>query len=119
MFDDEVRRRGPALGGKKTLRHLLAQERQRGPVSLVRFFTPKHARGEAARRQTTSFWQYLTATVTHGSFSFFAFLRDPFVASVLEHQRRASKPSFTATYLTRGSIPFPHLPEQRKITRIP
>ncbi|WP_298617597.1 class I SAM-dependent DNA methyltransferase, partial [uncultured Thermosynechococcus sp.] len=63
VFDDEVKRRAQEFGGEKTLLHLLEQERQRGPVSLVRFFIPEHARWEAIRRQTTDLGQYLTDAV--------------------------------------------------------
>ena len=63
VFEDEVKRRAQEFGGEKTLLHLLEQERQRGPVSLVRFFIPEHARWEAIRRQTTDLGQYLTDAV--------------------------------------------------------
>ncbi|GAA6732852.1 class I SAM-dependent DNA methyltransferase [Thermus oshimai] len=63
VFEDEVARRAQVLGGEKVVLDLLEQERQRGQVTLVRFFIPKNARWQAIRRQTTGLGQYLTDAV--------------------------------------------------------
>lgn len=63
VFEDEVARRAQVLGGEEVVLRLLEQERQRGQVTLVRFFIPKNARWQAIRRQTTGLGQYLTDAV--------------------------------------------------------
>lgn len=63
VFEDEVARRAQVLGGEKVVLDLLEQERQRGQVTLVRFFIPENARWQAIRRQTTGLGQYLTDAV--------------------------------------------------------
>ncbi|RTH07986.1 DNA methyltransferase [Thermus scotoductus] len=63
VFEDEVARRAQVLGGEEVVLNLLEQERQRGQVTLVRFFIPKNARWQAIRRQTTGLGQYLTDAV--------------------------------------------------------
>ncbi|WP_206156839.1 type I restriction-modification system subunit M [Candidatus Roseilinea sp. NK_OTU-006] len=63
VFDDELERLATKFGGEKKARDLLEQERKRGPVSLVRFYLPDHARWEAIRRQTAGLGQYLTEAV--------------------------------------------------------
>jgi type I restriction enzyme M protein len=63
VFEDEVKRRAQEFGGEKALFNLLEQERQRGHVTLVRFFIPENARWEAIRQKTTGLGQYLTDAV--------------------------------------------------------
>ncbi|MCS7338606.1 MAG: type I restriction-modification system subunit M, partial [Verrucomicrobiae bacterium] len=63
VFDDEIARLSAQFGTEKTVHSLLAQERARGEVQLVRFYVPQNARWDAIRRQTTGLGQYLTDAV--------------------------------------------------------
>jgi len=59
VFDDEIARLSAKFGSEKA-RKFLEDERQRGKVTLVRFYIPEEARWEAIRRQTVGLGQYLT-----------------------------------------------------------
>jgi type I restriction enzyme M protein len=63
VFDDEIARLAEQFGSEEKVRSLLEQERQRGQVTLVRFYIPDQARWQVIRRRTAGLGQYLTDAV--------------------------------------------------------
>ncbi|WP_135256303.1 type I restriction-modification system subunit M [Thermus caldilimi] len=63
VFEDEIARLSARFGNEKVARDLVEKERQRGNVTLVRFYIPEEARWETIRRQTVGLGQFLTDAV--------------------------------------------------------
>ncbi|HOJ34279.1 MAG TPA: class I SAM-dependent DNA methyltransferase [Candidatus Hydrogenedentes bacterium] len=64
VFDDEIERLSAEYGSRELPLRLLEQERERGPVRLVRFYIPENARWEAIRKHGVSgLGQFLTDAV--------------------------------------------------------